>query len=85
MDASSSEGEITQISDYHLTLDKVRMVIVASQRDDYASLGYYVFNVAEGLQNKRRKTFRETFENRWSQGLLKIILVDLLNYLDRKR
>ena len=71
MDASSSEGTVTEISDYHLTHDKVRRVIVASQRDGYASLGYYVFNVAEGLQNKRRKTFREAFENRWSQGWLK--------------
>ena len=71
MDASSSEGTVTEISDYHLTHDKVRMVIVASQRDSYASLGYYIFNVTEGLQNKRRKTFTEAFENRWSQGWLK--------------
>ena len=71
MDASSSQGTVTEISDYYLTRDKVRRVIVASQRDDYDSLRYYDFNMAEGLKNKRRKTFREAFENRWSQGSLK--------------
>ena len=71
MGASSSEGTVTEIFDYHLTHDKVRRVIVTSQRDDYTSLGYYVFIVADGLQNKRRKIFREAFENRWSQGWLK--------------
>ena len=71
VDTSSIEGTTIEISYYHLTHDKVRRVIVTSQRDGYASLEYYVFNVAEGLQNKRRKTFRETFENRWSQGWLK--------------
>ncbi|CAI8593929.1 unnamed protein product [Vicia faba] len=55
MDASSSEGMVTEISDYHLTHDKVRRVIVASERDNYASLGYYVLNVAEGLKPPRSK------------------------------
>ena len=39
MGASNSEGTTTEISDYHLTHDKVRRIIVASQRDDYANLG----------------------------------------------
>ena len=38
MDTSSSEGTVIEISDYHLTHDKVRRVIVASQMDDYVSL-----------------------------------------------
>ena len=49
MGASNSEGTTTEISYYHLTNDKVRSVIVASQRDGYASIGYYVFYVEEGL------------------------------------
>ena len=49
MDTSSSEGTVTKISGYHLTHDKIMRVIVASQRDDYASLGYYILNVAKGL------------------------------------
>ena len=32
MGANSSEGTVTKIFDYHLTHDKVRRVIVTSQR-----------------------------------------------------
>ncbi|XP_058760102.1 uncharacterized protein LOC131633408 [Vicia villosa] len=42
IDASSSEKTVTKITDYQLTHDDVRRVIVASQMEDYASLGYYV-------------------------------------------
>src|SRR4051812_9124345 len=59
MDTSNSEGTITEISKYHLTHGKVRMIIIASQRNIYSIIGYYVFNMAEALQNKRRKTFKE--------------------------
>ena len=46
---SSSERMVPEIPDYRLTHDKVRRVIVASQMDGYASLGYYFFNMDEGL------------------------------------
>ena len=84
MDTSSSEETTTEISNCHLTHDKVRRVIVASQRDDYANLGYYVFNVAEGLQNKRRKPSGRHLKTGGVKSGRKIILVGLLNYLGRK-
>ncbi|XP_058742540.1 uncharacterized protein LOC131615041 [Vicia villosa] len=59
MDTSSSERTVAEISDYHLTHDKIRKEIVASQRNDYASLGRYALNVDEGLQTFERMTFRE--------------------------
>lgn len=46
MDTSSIKEIVTEASDYHLTRDKVMRKIVASQRDNYARLGCYTFNVA---------------------------------------
>lgn len=51
MDISSSEGTIIEASDYHLTHDKVRSEIVASQRYDYVDHECFALNVDEGLQN----------------------------------
>lgn len=66
-DTSSSYRTITEAFDCHLTHDKVMMEIVPSQRDNYADLGFYVFNVAEGLQNIKTGTTRKEFKSRWSQ------------------
>ena len=71
MDTSKSERTITKIFDYHFTHDKVSRIIIEFQRDGYNSLEYYVFNVAEELQDKGRKTFMEVFENKLCQEWLK--------------
>ena len=85
MDASNNEEMVFDIFDYHLTCDKLRRVILASQREDYDILGYYVFNMAEVLQNKRTKTFKDAFENRWSQGWLKNYNCRLVKLTKKKR
>lgn len=51
MDTNSSETTIIEATHYNSTRDKIKRKIVPSQRDDYADLGCYDLNVAEGLQN----------------------------------
>lgn len=72
---------ITEASDCHLTRDKVMMEIVPSQRDNYAGLGFYVFNVVEGLQNIKTWTSRKELKSRWSQRQLKNHTCELIRLL----
>lgn len=50
MDTGSSEGMFTQVSDYHLTHDKIWRKIVPSQGYTYAGIDSYALNMAEVLQ-----------------------------------
>lgn len=51
MHTSSSEGILTEASNFYLNCDKVRRGIIPSQRKRYVDLGCYSLNMAKELQN----------------------------------
>lgn len=76
--------DISSIKD-HMTRDKVRRVIVTSQRDCYTSLEFYALTVAKGVQNSEKRTLRKEFKSRWSQRWLKNHTYGLVRLPKQKR
>lgn len=67
LNPSYYEGSFTMASDYHLTCDKVNMVIIPSHRYGYDILGCYALVWLKELQNLETSTFMDTIGSKWSQ------------------